>query len=129
MEQYPPAIQHEIDNERDAKSCYLRVMRKKHKKLLSEEPGLLLNEQHAWLGASPDGIRKCDCCSDTLVEIKCPYKGYNMDTKESFLLDTVGGFISDKGGIYVFKKITYIILKSRSQWLYAMSLNVILVCL
>ncbi|XP_028412514.1 uncharacterized protein LOC114535352 [Dendronephthya gigantea] len=91
MEKYPPAIQHGIDNEPDAKKYYIRAMTKKHRNLELEEPGLVLSGKHGWLGASPDGLRKCGCCPLTLVEIKCPYKGFDMDPKEAFLLDTIGG--------------------------------------
>ena len=78
----------------------MKIMKKKHANLTIEEPGLMLSEEHGWLGASPDGIRKCACCPNALLEIKCPYKGADMDPKEAFLLETVGG---DKNGNYFLK--------------------------
>lgn len=35
-----------------------------------KDVGLLIHEQHSWLGASPDGVTSCG----RLMEIKCPYK-------------------------------------------------------
>ena len=101
MEKYPPAIQHGIENEPDAKKYYITTMTKKHRNLEFEEPGLVLSGKYGWLGASPDGIRKCDCCPDTLVEIKCPYKGFDMHPKEAFLLDTIGGCVDKNGTCYL----------------------------
>ena len=68
-------------------------MKKKHANLTIEE--------HGWVGASPDGIRKCTC-PDTLLEIKCPYKGADIDPKEAFHLKSVGGN-TDKNGNYFLK--------------------------
>ena len=105
MKTYPVAIQYGINKEQDAREAYIKIMRK-HANLSMEEPGLVLSGEHGWLGASPDGIRKCSCCPYTLLEIKCPFKGADIDPKEAFLLDTIGGNI-DKDGNY-FLKTTHI---------------------
>jgi hypothetical protein len=34
--------------------------------------GLFIDHATQYLGASPDGIVSCDCCSPSLAEIKCP---------------------------------------------------------
>ena len=102
-----PALQHGIDHEGDAKKYYVKAMKKKHKKFTMEEPGLVLSGEHGWVGASPDGIRKCSCCPVTLIEIKCPFKGYNMDPKDTFLLDTVGGKVNNNGNYYLKKSHLY----------------------
>ena len=89
-----PALQHGVNHEGDAKKYYVKAMKKKIK---MDEPGLVLSGEHGWVGASPDGIRKCSCCPDTSMEIKCPFKGYNMGPKDAFLLDTVSGKVENNG--------------------------------
>ena len=75
LKTYQAAIQYGINHEQYAKDAYIKIMKKKHTNLTIEEPGLMLSKEHGWVGASPDGIRKCSCCTDTLLEIKCPSKG------------------------------------------------------
>ena len=74
-------------------------MKKQHIKFGFSETGLVLSPAHG----SPDGIRGCCCCEDTLVEFKCPYTGRDMDPKSAFLLDTVGGAINKAGFPYIRK--------------------------
>ena len=102
LKTYPAAMEYGIRNEQDAKDAYMKIMKKKHANLTIEEPGLMLSEEHGWLGASPDGIRKCACCPNAFLTIKFPYKGADMDPKEPFLLGTVGGD-TDKNSNYFLK--------------------------
>ena len=44
-----------------------------HENFKWQESGLITNPRYPFMGASPDGIMLCDCCSTVLVEIKCPY--------------------------------------------------------
>lgn len=55
-----------------------------------EEPGLLISRQYSWIGASLDGIRKCQCCDPSVAEFKCPFTGKDLDPKIAFLLPTIG---------------------------------------
>ena len=32
-----------------------------------------MNPLYPYLGDTPDGLVKCQCCGDGLIEIKCPY--------------------------------------------------------
>ena len=57
-----------------ARERYLKVARVKHQNLQLSENGLYINPKWPFIGASPDGIVKCDCCAEGVVEIKCPYK-------------------------------------------------------
>ena len=101
LKTYPAAIQYGINHEQDAKDASIKIMKKKHANLTIEEPGLMLSEEHGWVGASPDSIRKCACCPDTLLEIKCPYKGADMNPKEALLLETVGANTDKDGNCFL----------------------------
>jgi hypothetical protein len=77
--------------------------------------GFVLSGEHGWLGASPDGIRKCSCCPYTLLEIKCPFKGADIDPKKALLLDTIGGNI-DRMVIILLKRRMSISFKFKLEW-------------
>ena len=47
------------------------------------------------MGATPDGIVKCDCCGNGVVEIKCPYSAKNkalcaLIEEHAFFLEQLG---------------------------------------
>ena len=88
---YPEAIEHGKKEEENAKFYYSKVNEKKHCSFDLKEPGFLISSSYSWTGASLDGIRKCQCCDPSVVEIKCPFKGKDLDLKIAFLLPTVGG--------------------------------------
>ena len=101
---YSEAIQYGIDNEFHAKYYYSQLLTRRHKNFQLNEQGLLVSNENPWLAASLDGIRSCSCCKNSvLVEIKCPFKGRNLDLKEALLLDSVGGFL-DEDGVYKVKE-------------------------
>ena len=100
---YPEAIEYGIKEEDSAKFCYSKVSEKQHCSFEFEEPGLIISRHYSWIGASLDGIRKCQCCDPTVVEIKCPFKGKDLDPKVAFLLPSVGGK-KDKDGKYCLDK-------------------------
>ena len=83
---YPAAIEHGIKEEDGAKLYHSKVNEKQHRSFEFEEPGLIIRRHYSWIGASLDGIRKCQCCDPTAVEIKCPFKGKDLDPKVAFLL-------------------------------------------
>ena len=72
LKTHPAAMEYGIRSEQDAKDAYMKIMKKKHANLTIEEPGLMLSEEHGWLGSSTDGIRKCAYCPNALLEIKVP---------------------------------------------------------
>lgn len=100
---YPAAIQHGIEKESEAKMAFSKILKKKHRNFYLKETGLVVHPVHGWVGASPNGIRQCCCCMDTLVEFKCPYLGRDMDPKSAFLLDSVGGAVDETGLPYIRK--------------------------
>ena len=48
-------------------------MTKKHENFKLSDAGLYIDYEDPFLGASPDGIVQCSCCSKGVVEVKCPY--------------------------------------------------------
>ena len=67
------ALKHGKSMKPHAKAKYLQLAKQKHRKLSSEEPGLLVHTQHPYIGASADVDINCACCGFGHVEIKCPY--------------------------------------------------------
>ena len=113
---YPEAIEHGIKEEENAKFYYSNLNEKKHCSFYLEEPGLLINSSYSWIGVGLDGIRKCQSCEPTIVEIKCLFKGKDLDPKIAFLLPTVCGKKEMKMGMFFWTKIIYIISKFRLAW-------------
>ena len=97
-------LKYGIEKEEQANFCYCKIMEKKHRNFNLKQTGLVLSSEYGWIGASPDGIRTCACCVQTLVEFKCPLTGKDMDPKTAFLLDSVGGpFNCRKNHIHYFQ--------------------------
>ena len=107
---YPEAIEHGIKEEENAKFYYTKVNEKKHCSFDLEEPGLLISSSSSWIGANLDGIRKCQCCDPMVVEIKCPFKGNDLDPKIAFLLPTVGGKKDENENVFLDKNHLYSII-------------------
>ena len=100
---YPEAIEHGIKEEENAKFYYSKLNEKKHCSFYLEEPGLLISSSYSGIGASLYGIRKCQCCEPTVVEIKCPFKGKDLDSKIAFLLPTVSGKKDENANVFLDK--------------------------
>ncbi len=45
----------------------------KHEGFEVNDGGLFINPEWGHIGASPDGLVKCNCCMKGVVEIKCPH--------------------------------------------------------
>ena len=97
---YPEAIKHCTKEEENAKFYYSKVNEKEHCSFDLEEPGLLISSSYSWIGASLDGIRKCQCYDPLVLEMKCPFKGKDLDPKIAFLLPTVGGKKDENGNFF-----------------------------
>ena len=63
-----------IENEQNVREQYFGQIKDDHTELSCTLSGLCVNPKYPHLGATPDGIVKCDCCGNGLIEIKCPYK-------------------------------------------------------
>lgn len=73
-------------HEKKARDFYKQQMVKYHNKFVVNDCGLFLNPKWPHLGASPDGKISCQCCSEGVVEIKCPYC-HRHDNLEKSLCD------------------------------------------
>lgn len=60
-----------ISLECNARKCY-ESQRASHDNLVVRQCGLFIIEGHPYMGTSPDGLVKCDCCPERVLEIKCP---------------------------------------------------------
>ena len=68
-----PAIQWGRTHEKDAKDAFIKSEFGKHKKLEVQEAGLFVKNDLPYIGASPDAVCYCECCTQFVIEIKCPY--------------------------------------------------------
>lgn len=80
-----------------------------------------INPDYPYIGATPDGIINCDCCSDGIIEIKCPY--INKDStiteisqkKSSYLIsDEAGNICLDMNHDYYYQIQTQLLCSSAS---------------
>ena len=81
--EYIPAVKWGIDHEDQAIKQYIQSEQAKHKNITVTKSGLHISQEHAFLGASPDGIVQCDCCPFRVLECKCPYSIRDRDPHES----------------------------------------------
>ena len=60
-------------NEKYAAEGFMKTGGKKHQNAKLLACSLYLFKPHPYIGAAPDNILKCDCCSKSCVE-QCPHK-------------------------------------------------------
>ena len=65
--------QYGLDNEDKVRSVYFKKFVERHDSLMIIKSGLILHPLYPFMGATPDGIVHCSCCSTDTLEIKCPY--------------------------------------------------------
>ena len=72
-------------HEKSAWEIYTQTVKGEHTNLSVCDPGLLINHNWPFIGASPDGIIFCERCGKGTLEIKCPYchKGENITSAVS----------------------------------------------
>ena len=66
------------EKEKQALHLYIKKQNKNHKKLSIKNSGLKINTLWLFLGASPDGVRMCECCQKKLIEVKSMYAKRNL---------------------------------------------------
>ena len=79
----------------------LKKQKRNHEKLSIKNSGLIVNTLWPFLGASPDGVRICECCQKKLIEIKSMYAKRNLSPQVAAEEKLV--FVGDK---YILKKET-----------------------
>ena len=82
-----PAIKWGIEKEATARETYHRLMLEKHDSFNLESTGLHVNPSCPHLEASPDGLISCSCCSEGVLEIKCPYSIRDQEPTAASYLD------------------------------------------
>ena len=63
------------------------------------DAGFFIGCENPYIGASPDGIVKCSCCGDGVIEVKCPYckrSELSEDNEKEFFLEFHDGVRSLK---------------------------------
>lgn len=77
------ATEYGKENEENAFQQYNILLQKQnHINLKLAKRGLVLSAKSSYMGASPDGLRTCDCCGKVLMEIKCPYSARSKGPSE-----------------------------------------------
>ncbi len=67
-----PAIKYSTTMEGEARHKYVEVMvREGHKHIQVQENRLFVLKEKGYIGATPDGIVHCPCCTTGVLEIKC----------------------------------------------------------
>ena len=95
-----PALKYGRAKESEAREAYISDLKTKHVNLLVTECGLFVKPDKMYMGASPDGVVRCDCCGDGLLEIKCPITLAGLDPNTT----TVPFVEEDASGCKVVKK-------------------------
>ena len=67
------ATQCGCDHEKHTLKSYKDIMSKTHINFILKESWFVISTDHPFVGVSPDGIAKCDCCGEGCVEMKCPF--------------------------------------------------------
>ncbi|XP_043189745.1 uncharacterized protein LOC122363942 [Amphibalanus amphitrite] len=81
------AVQWGIRHEDAAVEAALETIKLVHTGLKVRRSGLWVCSKAPYLAASPDGILSCDCCGETLLEVKCPFSVRNGVPQEASFLD------------------------------------------
>ena len=128
-----PALKYGRDMEPLAANILFSILKKSHKGLKMEEPGLILDVERPFIGASPDRLVSCLCHGKLCVEIKCPYSishksptdddiqlpFLQRDEEGSLKLKTSHGWITQcqlQMGVAQLKKMHF--FRLYSSWLY-----------
>lgn len=95
-----PSVKHGIENE--AKALEQLGMQEN---IEIRKCGLFIDEDHCFLGASPDGV-----CEEGLIEIKCPSSAYNMDPDDAIAEKKIKCFKRNRSG--------ELVMNEKHDWFY-----------
>lgn len=81
---YSKAVKWGCKHKQTARDTYVALKEKLHNNLEVRPCNLFINPAYPHVGATPDGIITCTCCSDMGVqEVKCPYSCYDKSFLEA----------------------------------------------
>ncbi|XP_078364153.1 uncharacterized protein LOC144648492 isoform X1 [Oculina patagonica] len=115
-ERTPVQFQWGHDKEQAAIDLYTKKFHKKHQGLCVKNSGLEVNTSWPHLGASPDGIRYCECCGKRVVEIKSLFSKRNLPPHIA-----ASEYITKVNGKYQ--------LKTETRWYYQIQEELATTCL
>ena len=115
-ERTPVQFQWGHDKEQAAIDLYIKKFHKKHQGLCVKNSGLVVNTSWPHLGASPDGIRYCECCGKRVVEIKSLFSKRNLPPHIA-----ASEYITKVNGKYQ--------LKTETRWYYQIQGELATTCL
>ena len=52
------------EHEDSVRSAYANIMKDVHSGFVCKESGLIVSNEHSFIGASPDGHIQCECCTE-----------------------------------------------------------------
>ena len=55
----------------------------------------MIDHRNPCLGASADGIVRCECCGEGVIEIKCPFTHKHHTVSEAACIDKIFGLLPD----------------------------------
>ena len=113
----PAPLEYGKNNEHRAIQLFIKENKKLHRDLAVKETGLHIFKSCVFLGASPDGLMTCSCCSMAKVmEVKCLWTHRNQNPMEAALAKR-GYFELDNAG--------KLVLRKETKWFYQMQMEMI----
>ena len=94
-----PALKYGRAMEVNAVNSLYEVLKGQHKKLTFSDCGLFLDKESPFVGATPDKLMSCECCSLACVEVKCPFS-INYTTPQEGNLH----YLTNENGSYKLKR-------------------------
>lgn len=94
-----PALKYGREMEPVALAAFKEEIKKEHKNVEVRSCGLFIDGDVKFVGASPDGLVTCCCCSPSCLEIKCPFSISHKSPT-----DVVLDFLVERNGKKVLKK-------------------------
>ncbi len=96
------------EHEETGRKAYMAQMAKEHPGFCVCKSGLVVHPSYPHMGASPDGLIRCECCGPGVLEVKCPFlckdKSFMEAIGESFFLEqTNGKFILKEKHAYYYQ--------------------------
>ena len=92
-----PSLAFGREHEPIARQQYFQRGKKVHRGFKVKTCGLIIDSDHPYIGASPDGLVSCSCCGNGTIEIKCSYT-YQNETPDTACADDHYHVFKDANG-------------------------------